>query len=232
MPQLRCDSLHRTRADDSEPDRTFASSPKFCIIAWYFPVMQPHRRRAPVFSLVPLQPHQVEQSRMKPTCLETVAALRLIVGYLGERAQHNWWKSSFFAQGSDSFLVPLFPKTTYLARVAGVTAAAGAVHDAQVGEGNAYHLFRLPEEHEYALHHFYLTIGTSEQPIGLPTAPQDALKNLHSMASEDRLESIGPFRVGSTSATQEVKSWSQVAAAYAFGFQQGKPVLPYFSDVL
>lgn len=42
---------------------------------------------------------------------EAILQLRLLVGFLGERAQFGWWPTSFYEQSSRLFLEPVFPKT-------------------------------------------------------------------------------------------------------------------------
>jgi hypothetical protein len=86
--------------------------------------------------------------------IESLAALRTLVGFLGEREQFAWWPSAFFAPGSQAFLLPLFARTRLLAQCNGVTQAAALVHDDRIGVGQVYHLFRLPEDMEQAIHRF------------------------------------------------------------------------------
>src|SRR5579883_2609864 len=84
--------------------------------------------------------------------LALLARLRILIGYLGESAQFGWWSSNFFGPGSKAFLSPVFARTSLLAQYHGVTAAAAKVHDEHIGVGRVYHLFRLPEDLEHALH--------------------------------------------------------------------------------
>ena len=84
--------------------------------------------------------------------LEYLATLRIVIGYLGERDQFAWWQSSFFSAGSEAFLSPIFARTRFLAQCTGVTQAASAIHDARIGTGNVYHLFRLPEDMAQDIH--------------------------------------------------------------------------------
>ncbi len=48
--------------------------------------------------------------------VERLAKLRLIIGYLAEREQFGWWQSSFFTQGNNAFLSPLFSRTQIVAQ--------------------------------------------------------------------------------------------------------------------
>src|SRR5712691_11258595 len=86
-------------------------------------------------------------------CMQ-LARLRLLVGYLGEQRQCNWWPSVFFTPNSLAFLTPIFSKTAFMAQYQGVKAAASRVHDEHIGLGKVYHLFRLPERLEQALYHY------------------------------------------------------------------------------
>ena len=61
--------------------------------------------------------------------LQTIARLRMIVGFLGEKGQHNWWSSEFFSATAPAFLNPVFGKTATLAQYHGVKEAARRVHD-------------------------------------------------------------------------------------------------------
>jgi len=165
---------------------------------------------------------------MDQNCLTTVASLRLIVGILGEKEQHGWWASSFFAVGSDSFLFPLFPKTSHIARLTGVTAAAAALHDARIGQGNAYHLFRLPEEQEYALSRL---LQNDESAFFANTAmsARDAQSHLLATAAPGAHDAAGPVRIGGIADIHSSESWSLVAAFYAAGFNHEQQIFPYFS---
>jgi len=40
--------------------------------------------------------------------LTTLLQMRLLVGFLGERAQHAWWPTAFYESSSRLFLEPVF----------------------------------------------------------------------------------------------------------------------------
>ena len=80
---------------------------------------------------------------MNKATLAQIARLKLLVGFLGEQSQFNWWPSAFFA--------PVFNKNAFVAQYHGVQEAASRVHDEHIGIGRVYHLFRLPEHVEQAL---------------------------------------------------------------------------------
>ena len=80
-----------------------------------------------------------------------IAELRILVGFLGEKGQFNWWSSDFFTATAVVFLEPIFNRSLFLAQYQGATAAAAKVHDEAIGVGRIYHLFRLPIGLEQAL---------------------------------------------------------------------------------
>lgn len=84
------------------------------------------------------------------TTTTIIAELRVLIGYLGEKGQANWWGCEFFSPTATAFLAPIFNRSLFLAQYQGVTAAAAKVHDDAIGVGRIYHLFRLPIELEQA----------------------------------------------------------------------------------
>jgi hypothetical protein len=56
-----------------------------------------------------------------------ISRLRVLVGYLGEHHQANWWSSSFLGRSSEAFLTPIFGNAVANARVVGVTEATRRV---------------------------------------------------------------------------------------------------------
>ena len=61
---------------------------------------------------------------MKESYLPTLLQMRLLVGFLGERAQCAWWPTAFYEASSKLFLEPVFSKTSRLAQYHGVLEAA------------------------------------------------------------------------------------------------------------
>lgn len=163
--------------------------------------------------------------------LETLAALRIVVGFLGEQGQPGWWSSSFFSSGSSAFLTPVFPRNPNLARYTGVTQAASLVHDERIGVGRVYHLFRLPEDMEQNLHTI-VQDNALWQDVSLHIGSKDAaLTHLHLLADATADTAVGPIRVGDVQDIRRSSAWSTLAALYANGFETGFPVYPYFSDL-
>ena len=66
---------------------------------------------------------------MTATSLPDILKTRLLVGYLGERAQYAWWPTAFYEASSRMFLEPVFSRTSRLAQYHGVLEAARRLHD-------------------------------------------------------------------------------------------------------
>ena len=66
---------------------------------------------------------------MKESYLPTLLQMRMLVGFLGERAQYAWWPTAFYEASSRLFLEPVFSKTSRLAQYHGVLEAARRLHD-------------------------------------------------------------------------------------------------------
>jgi hypothetical protein len=64
------------------------------------------------------------------TIAKKIAELRVLVGFLGEKGQANWWNSEFFSATATAFLAPIFNRSLFLAQYQGVTAAASKMHAA------------------------------------------------------------------------------------------------------
>jgi hypothetical protein len=166
---------------------------------------------------------------MTTEVVESVATLRLMVGFLGEQQQAGWWSSAFLGASSKPFLSPVFPKTTVLAQCRGVTHAAARVHDERIGVGSVFHLFRLPEDIEQAVHRL---LEQQEPAQRLSTAVKDkesALASLTALAASKHPPGSGPIRVGRAADLNKHDSWRVVAAHYAAGFQTSSEVFPFFS---
>ena len=166
---------------------------------------------------------------MESNHLVTLATLRIIVGYLGEKEQFGWWSSSFFSQGSDAFLVPVFPRTQLLARCTGVSKAATILHDERIGIGDVYHLFRLPEEMAQGVHETLLSPKFSGNVAEFISSQEAALDYLLKDVDIPDGDEVGPIRIGDINSLAELNLWDAVKAYYAKGFTQGVPIFPYFS---
>ena len=165
---------------------------------------------------------------MIPKQIKQIALLRFVIGYLGE--QNHWWNSTFCSPVSKSFLSPVFPKTFVLAQLQGVSTAALRVHDQHIGVGNAFHLFRLPEEIEQSIPN---VVKTKEQSTFLApiASSQTALNFLQENSNESNRKLIGPVRIGAISSLQENSIWREMGALYVRAFNDNEQVFPFFSDI-
>jgi hypothetical protein len=161
---------------------------------------------------------------------KTLATYRLVIGYLGERERFGWWQSSFFTQGSDAFLSPLFGRTQTLAQCNGVTQAAALIHDERIGIGNVYHLFRLPEDMEQGIHQILHDVEFTKELRSLIPSNETALVYLRKQAVEVN-PAIGPTRVGKVESLRDKKVLTVLASYYLNAFENGQEIFPYFTDV-
>ena len=159
---------------------------------------------------------------------KAIANLRLLVGFLGEKDQFTWWRSSFFTSSSSAFLSPLFHRTQLLAQCNGVTRAAALVHDDRIGVGHVYHLFRLPEDLEQGIHQ---ALQELESGYKIPKAAEQGLEHLRESALQVNKTGTGPVRVGAISDLYSIDAWKQVAGQYWNAFQEAREIFPYFADV-
>src|SRR5437773_108710 len=125
--------------------------------------------------------------------LDSYLELRLLVGYLGEKLQYNWWASSFYDPFAMDFLSPVFGRTARLAQYNGVREAARRVHDANVGIGRVFHLFRLPEETEHDLHRHAETLD--EAILSVVSDRATALARLRVFADKTAPSAEGPIAI-------------------------------------
>jgi len=162
--------------------------------------------------------------------LTEIARLRVIVGYLGEKAQYHWWSSEFFAATSSAFLLPVFSKTALLAQYHGVKEAARRVHDEYIGIGRVFHLFRLPESIEQAIFEIL------KDPVVTDALKQDvvsketALAALQSFFDASLPLQQGPVQIGKVGDLDGDLWLSDAAGRYYAAFTAGSRSYPYFVD--
>jgi len=169
---------------------------------------------------------QREHVEMSESYLSKLLQLRLLVGFLGERAQCAWWPTAFYDASGRLFLEPVFSKTSRLAQYHGVLEAARRLHDEHLSVGS-YHLFRLPEEVEQDLH---ATVQGAVGEMLTSQAPQNkeaALEVLKRLADLGGTPSVGPTAVGNIKDIDSSETLKAIAAAYFFSFTQSTKTYPY-----
>jgi hypothetical protein len=165
---------------------------------------------------------------MRYSTLSLYGHLRLLVGYLGEKAQENWWSTTFFDSSSRFFLEPVFVRTTHLAQYNGVREAARRLHDEQIGIGKVFHLFRLPEEMEQDLQQ--LMINAPDEWFAEIGSQESALAALRDLSGESITVLEGPQSIGSLELFYRSSGPKALAQHYLEAFEQGIRSFPYFMD--
>ena len=163
---------------------------------------------------------------MKESYLPTLLQMRLLVGFLGERAQCAWWPTAFYEASSKLFLEPVFSKTSRLAQYHGVLEAARRLHDEHLSVGS-YHLFRLPEEVEQDLHAIVQSSAGEDLANPAPKGKEAALDELKRLAATSSSSSVGPTAVGSIKDLDSTDTLKAIAAAYLSAFNQNAKTYPY-----
>lgn len=161
--------------------------------------------------------------------LQAITRLRVIVGYLGEKAQFDWWPSGFFTPSSAAFLNPVFARTAPLAQYHGVKEAARPLHDEHIGVGRVFHLYRLPETLEQSLFELLQEPAAvaAHPDIASQAAALDALQSFFRTPSAGQ---EGPIQIG-TSADLDDNAWIAAAAGcYHAAFTKGMRSYPYLVD--
>lgn len=151
---------------------------------------------------------------------------RLLVAYLGERAQFGWWPTAFFEPSGRLFLEPVFSRTSRLAQYHGVLEAACRLHDEHLSVGS-YHLFRLPEEVEQDLHNLVQRPEADEFAIREMRSKDAALSSLRDLASAGSVKTVGPTATGNIGELDLPNTQKAIAAAYLSAFTQDVKTYPY-----
>ena len=164
---------------------------------------------------------------MKISIISDILVLRVLVGYLGEKSQFNWWPTTFFGPSSNLFLSPVFPRTTLLSQYHGILEAARRLHDERIGVGHVFHLFRLSEDYEHELHSL-LSDGSFPMPMDSLVNKDSALAGLQKIADGDTSSSEGPVKLGTADEITTPHALRDIARSYSAAFTQGVRCYPYF----
>jgi len=163
---------------------------------------------------------------MTATSLPAILKTRLLVSYLGERAQLAWWPTAFYEASSRLFLEPVFSRTSRLAQYHGVLEAARRLHDEHLSVGS-YHLFRLPEEVEQDLHNLVQGPEADEFATQNMRSKDAALSGLRDLAGAVRAKIVGPTAIGNIGDLDSPDTVKALAAAYLSAFSQDAKTYPY-----
>lgn len=152
--------------------------------------------------------------------------MRILIGYLGERAQFAWWQTAFYEASSKNFLDPVFSRTSRLAQYHGVLEAARRLHDEHLSVGS-YHLFRLPEEIEQDLHGIVERIVNEEIVSQALQSKEAALGLLRSLVSTSITSIEGPTAVGSIKDIDSPVVLQAIVGTYLKAFSDNVRAYPY-----
>ena len=158
--------------------------------------------------------------------LRKILLARLLVGFLGEGAQHGWWPSAFYEGSSKAFLAPIFPRTQHLAQYNGVLEAARRAHDENLPAA-AFHLFRLQEETEQSLQQLALETPETVSLEGNFSDPDSAFSVLNDLSGTSNLDGVGPVAIDNVA--DVMRRLPDVASVYRRAFASGGRSYPYFT---
>jgi hypothetical protein len=132
----------------------------------------------------------VSQSR-----IEQLALLRALVAFLGEKDQFGWWDCSFLGSTGRKYLAITHPRSHVATGVMAACEAARRVHDARIGKGRVYHLFRLPHATEQKLQRHALTEDNTALVAAFESKDK-ALRTLETLAKDPNGTLDGPVKLG------------------------------------
>jgi len=166
---------------------------------------------------------------LKADRLEVLVRLRVLVSYLGEKDQFNWWPTSFLSPTGLRYLGLNFPRTFLAAGVASVSQVAKEFHDQRIGRGSTFHLFRLPHTLERDVHVFLA--GTSDNKLmPLIENRNEALVALEELTEGEVINAQGSVRVSGLSQLLTHRSTiKKTAACYRHAFDREYLSFPYFT---
>ena len=164
---------------------------------------------------------------------QSLLHLRILVLTLGEARHAGWWGSQFLSSVGLSFLERIYPRSTFAAAVRSASRAARAVHDANVGKGEVFHLFRLPRQTEQEIDSALAeqATGLAAQYSALLADRAALLQTLETMTTalpaieaSSLVTAVGPLRL-----SVNRRDWAPaLARAYHSAFQRDVQVFPYF----
>ncbi len=160
--------------------------------------------------------------------VEQLALLRALVAFLGEKDQCGWWDCSFLGSTGRKFLAITHPRSHVATGVMAACEAARRVHDARIGKGRVYHLFRLPHATEQKLQRHTLTKNDTAL-VATFESKEKALHTLETLAKDADGASDGPIKLGDAKALASSSIVGKLAGIYLRSFKSAKQTMPYFT---
>ncbi len=160
--------------------------------------------------------------------------LRIMVLALGEAHHAGWWRSQFLFPVGLSHLSYLYPRSNFGAAVRAASRAARAVHDASIGIGDVFHLFRLPQTLERRLDDV-LRDSETELHVQFGAAVREKQELLDRLAALGEVTigaqvQAGPRRLGTLRDLQRPTTVAAMASIYHAAFKNSVKAFPYFDD--
>jgi len=167
---------------------------------------------------------------MNNQTIRMIGELRVIVGFLGERSQLDWWGSNFLGNSSAAFLMHPYPRTTLLAQYHGVCEAALLVHDEYIGVGKSYHLYRLPDSIERDIANSIQDQSLSEKLSLSIKSTESAMTALQTLADSTQENSEGPVSIGTFDDESLASLITTMAAHYFQALSGNYKCFPYMRE--
>ena len=189
----------------------------------------PHKQGSATPGFDPANPRNCASIvKSSPSPALNLIKLRLLVGFLGEKRQANWWDCGFLDATGRRFLETTFPRTFFCAEIRSNTEAARVLHDARIGRVGVFHLFRLPVDHEDALE-AHIADWPSKDALSWISSRDTALEELQRMDESHVSAPQGPVQVGVEKKILAPSSISDLAAHYRSAFAGNFQCFPYFA---
>jgi len=106
--------------------------------------------------------------------------------------------------------------------------AARRIHDARIGKGRVYHLFRLPHAIERKLQRHTLTGGAGPLVAAFQNK-ETAIQALEAMAKDPDGTPDGPVKLGGAKTLTSSTIIGKLAGLYLGAFRASKQTMPYFT---
>ncbi len=158
-----------------------------------------------------------------------IVTLRILIGFLGEKSQYNWWDTNFLSKTGRQFLAINFPRSTFAAGCNSVSEAAKRIHDKRIGKGSVYHLFRFSTSIENLIHKCLISTDYGELFSHLKDK-DTVLKELQKFISSTITAPEGPVQIGTSKNMLSDFAIDELARHYHDAFSRGKQCFPYFKS--
>lgn len=158
---------------------------------------------------------------------EAFLELQMIILFLGEKNQFNWWDTSFLTNTGIDFLKISFPRIPYVSAFNSTRKAARLLHDESISKENSYHLFKFPIYQEEI---FYRQVNETNIKMiysGI-SSKESAIQKLKVISHQVIQSPEGSVQIGSEKSLFTENSIHEIAAHYYDAFTSNKKVYPYF----